>query len=219
MNSRFLFNTQHSTLNTNFIVFLMLVFGAYGYAQQEPPVQNGFAKYYYDNGVISSEGTMRDGKPDAYWKTYYDNGNIKSEGNGKFFQLDSLWKFYNDAGSLVLEYYYKNGKKNGVRKNYDANGKFLISEENYVNDVKQLNTLLYFKSGKLKQLIPFKDGREEGQGFEYDTSGTIITIIDYRADFIKKQEKINRRDKDGLKQNVWKEFYPNGNLKNECTFL
>ncbi len=186
---------------------------------QEASGQNGYTKFYYDNKTLSSEGTIREGKPDGYWKTYFENGQLKSEGNRKFFQLDSTWKFYTDEGNLVLEYYYKNGKKNGLRKNYDAKQKFLVSEENYENDIKQGATKIYYKSGQLKQLIPFKDGREEGQGVEYDTSGTIITLTEYRSGFVKKQEKINRRDKDGLKQNVWKEFYPNGNLKNECTYL
>jgi len=188
-------------------------------AQQQETNPNGYNKFYYGNGKISSEGTMRDGKPDGYWKTYFENGKIKSEGNRKDFQLDSTWKFYNDQGTLVLEYYYGNGKKNGLRKNYDPKDKLLLSEENYVNDVKQNLTKFYYKNGNVKQEIPFKDGREEGQGFEFDSTGIITNIIDYRAGFIKKQEKINRRDKDGLKQGVWKEFYPNRNLKNECTYL
>ena len=31
---------------------------------------NGYNIFYYDNGVVSSEGNLRDGKPDGYWKTY-----------------------------------------------------------------------------------------------------------------------------------------------------
>jgi antitoxin component YwqK of YwqJK toxin-antitoxin module len=189
------------------------------FAQQQEINPNGLNTFYYTNGKISSEGPMLDGKPDGYWKTYFENGKIKSEGNRKNHQLDSIWKFYNEEGVMVLEYYYKNSKKNGLRKNYDAKEKFLVSEENYVDDVKQDLSKYYFKNNLIKQIVPFKDGREEGQGFEYDTTGTIITLIDYRAGFMKKIEKINRRDKDGLKQGVWKEFYPNGFLKNECTYL
>jgi antitoxin component YwqK of YwqJK toxin-antitoxin module len=197
-----------------------MVYAVKVYSQeQEATNPNGYNKFYYDNKVLSSEGTMREGKPDGYWKTYFENGKMKSEGNRKMFQLDSTWKFYNDAGSLVLEYYYKNGKKNGYRKNYDAKLHYVASEENYLNDVKQGVTKIFYRNGSVKQRVPFKDGREDGQGFEYDTTGIIITIIDYKAGFIKKQEKINRRDKNGLKQNVWKEFYPNGKLKNECTYV
>ena len=189
------------------------------YSQQEPVNPNGYNTFYYGNGKMSSEGSMRDGKPDGYWKTYFETGKIKSEGNRKNFQLDSTWKFYNEEGVMVLEYYYKNGKKNGLRKNFDAKEKFLVSEENYIDDLKQGTTKYYYRNGKDKLIIPFLDGREEGPGFEYDTTGTIISLIDYKAGFIKRNEKINRRDKSGLKQGVWKEFYPNGTLKNECTYM
>ena len=192
---------------------------AFLHAQQEPTNPNGVNKFYYVNGQLSSEGYMHDGKPDGYWKTYFENGKIKSEGNRKNFQLDSTWKFYNEGGVLVLEYFYRNGKKNGLRKNYEPKEKFLVSTENYVDDVKQGVTKTYYKNGMEKQAVPYKDGREEGQGFEYDTTGVIITLMEYKAGFIKRQERINRHDKNGMKVGMWKEFYENGNLKNECTYL
>lgn len=202
------------------LTFYFLLFTSFQlYSQQQETNPNGLNTFYYANGKVSSEGTMRDGKPDGYWKTYFENGKIKSEGNRKNFQLDSSWKFYNEEGVLVLEYYYKNGKKNGIRKNYDAKDKLLVSEENYVNDVKQEFTKYYYKNGKEKQSIPFLDGREEGLGYEFDTTGTIISLFEYKAGFVKRQEKINRKDKSGLKTGVWKEFYQNGILKNECTYL
>ena len=68
---------------------------------------NGYNKFYYENGILSSEGYMKDGKADGYWKNYYENGKIKNEGNRKNFQLDSLWKFYNEKGKLTKTFYYK----------------------------------------------------------------------------------------------------------------
>lgn len=186
---------------------------------QEKINNNGYNKFYYDNGILSSEGTMRDGKPDGYWKTYFDNGKIKSEGNRINFQLDSTWKFYNIEGVLVLEYFYKNGKKNGPRKNYEAKEKYLVSEENYIDDVKTGTTKYYYKRGQTQRVVPFKDGRENGIGYEYDTTGTIITITEYKGGFTKHTEKINRRDGKGFKQGMWKEFYPSMVVKNECPYL
>ena len=51
---------------------------------------NGSVKYYYDNGKISSEGLMKDAKPDGYWKNYYKNGKIKIEGNRKNYKLKNI---------------------------------------------------------------------------------------------------------------------------------
>lgn len=215
-------NNKNHFLNYFFgLNFVLLFIGElitlHLFSQQEIN-PNGFNTFYYSNGAISSEGNMRNGKPDGYWKTYFENGTIKSEGNRINYQLDSTWKFFNDEGILVLEYFYKNGKKNGLRKNYDPQEKYLLSDENYINDVKQGLTKFYFKNGFEKKSIPFKDGREEGIGFEYDSTGMIITILEYKAGFVKRQEKINRRDKAGMKYGVWKEFYSTGIVKTECTY-
>ena len=178
-------------------------------------IADGYNKFYFDNGKVSSEGMMRNGKPDGYWKTYYPSGKLKSEGNRRDHQLDSLWKFYNEEGKVTVQFDYKAGKKNGPKRTYDPKEGFLITEEIFVSDIKQGPTSYYYPGGKLKATIPFDKGAENGQGYEYSEDGTIITIIDYKSGFVKKQEKINRRDKSNLKQGVWKEFYANGKLRSE----
>lgn len=196
----------------------MIAFAQPGSKNQE--VQpNGYNKFYYDNGKVSSEGMMVNGKPDGYWKTYYPSGKIKSEGNRKGSQLDSTWKFYNEEGKVTTEFNYREGKKNGFKKTYDSKEGFLIQEESYSSDLKQGPTNIYYPSGKIKQVVPFDKNVENGTGYEYAEDGTIITLIDYKAGFIKKQERINRRDKNNLKQGTWKEFYANGNVKWEGRFL
>ena len=57
-------------------------------------------QFFFENGIVSSEGILKDGKPDGYWKTYYENGTIKSEGNRVNFALDSTWMFYFQDGLL-----------------------------------------------------------------------------------------------------------------------
>lgn len=46
---------------------------------------NGYAKHYYSNGKVKSEGTYRKNQKNGYWKEYDVNGNILWEGD-----------FYND---------------------------------------------------------------------------------------------------------------------------
>ena len=157
----------------SFLKIILLIFPVALFAQSDQKiVPNGYNTFYYDNGKVSSEGTMLDGKPEGYWKTYSSNGTIKSEGNRKNFQLDSIWKFYNEQGQLAFEYNYKEGKKNGTRKTFDTKEKFLITSENFQNDIKQGNTILYYKPSKpnepekVKQITPFVNGKEEGIAFE-----------------------------------------------------
>ena len=44
------------------------------YAQKNETDPNGYNKFYYKNGQISSEGYMVNGKPNGYWKNYYPDG-------------------------------------------------------------------------------------------------------------------------------------------------
>lgn len=176
---------------------------------------DGYNVLYYTNGKKSSEGMMKNGKPDGYWITYYESGVKKSEGNRKEFELDSCWKFYNQSGALTMEINYKKGKKNGLRKTWMDKE---IVEENFVDDVKQGNTVYYYDTGKILRKIPFRDGLEDGKAYDYDKLGNIISITDYKKGFVVNKENINRFDYNGLKTGLWKDFYENGNVKTECSF-
>lgn len=178
---------------------------------------NGFNVFYYENGIKSSEGYMKDGKPDGYWKNYYKNGVIKNEGNRKNFQLDSIWKFYSEKGKITKSITYANGKKNGFTLNYDT-AQRITSRENFVNDIKEGNTFLYYPNGKLKQIIPFKKNKADGISYEFSVDSVITGIIIYKYGFIEKAEKINRTDEKGNKQGVWKEFYDDGRVKKEMQY-
>lgn len=179
---------------------------------QDTTINNGYHKYFYLNGVLSSEGIIKDGKPEGYWKSYYEDGKLKSEGNRKNFELDSIWKFYNDEEKLVLEVTYRNGKKNGIRTSYSDKE---IIKEIFINDIKENYTRHYYLDGKIKTEIPFKNGLEHGIGKEYAPDGTIITLIEYKKGFIVDRERINRIDKSGKKQGKWYFFYINGKIKTE----
>jgi uncharacterized protein len=47
-------------------------------------VVDGYQVFKYPNGTISSEGLMRDGKPDGFWKSYYVTGVKKSKEREQF---------------------------------------------------------------------------------------------------------------------------------------
>ena len=170
---------------------------------------NGFNELFYSNGVKSSEGNMKKGKPEGYWKTYYETGKIKSEGNRKNHKLDSLWKFYSEKGNLTNQIYYKNGKKNGLTTTYYNEG-FKKSEEFWINNKKEKWAIYYDKKGNINSRKPFVENIEQGTGMEYGSDGRIITIIFYNKGYSKKREEINRKNGQGNEHGVWKEFYKDG---------
>lgn len=196
------------------------------YAQKADVIPNGYNKFYYENGNISSEGMMKDGKPVGVWKTYYENGILKSEGKRTNFLLDSLWVFYDEKGDTLKKINYRNDKKNGyyLTYKYDLNEDSIkiggiISKELYLNDLKQGRSLYYTIDGYLEKSINFVDNKKKGIAKEYAKDGRLISIIEYTNDVLIKKEYINRYNKEKLKQGIWKEFFNNDKLKTEANYI
>jgi antitoxin component YwqK of YwqJK toxin-antitoxin module len=192
-----------------------------GIAQENGELKNGYQIFKYPNGTISSEGILRDGKPEGFWKSYYVTGIKKSEGKRTNFLLDSIWIFYDQAGDTTEKINYHIGKKNGWYYKYKkdpSRGVYVWSKELFAGDRKEGTAYIYFADGKIQQTIAYNNGEKEGLSKEYDKEGNIITLLEYNNDFLVSREKINRFDSNGLKQGDWKEFYPNGGVKSEGTY-
>ncbi|MEI6683311.1 MAG: toxin-antitoxin system YwqK family antitoxin [Bacteroidota bacterium] len=198
-----------------FFLVVSFLFVCFTVHSQDTVQKDGFCKFRYPNGKISSEGIIKSGKPEGYWKSYNTNGTIKSEGNRKNFELDSLWKFYNGDGKLLLEITYKAGKKDGIKTSYLDKETI---KESFKNDIKEGYTKYYYPDGRIKLEIPFVKGFEQGFGKEYATDGSIITLTEYKRGFIVDRLRINRKDQGGRRQGRWFVFYESGNLHTEVTY-
>ncbi len=207
--NRFLFKYY---LSAFFVIFTNLyVFS------QENEIVNGPVKYFYPNGQVSSEGILKNGKPDGYWKTYFVTGIIKSEGKRINTLLDSVWNFYDQTGNLVQTISYRLGKRNGytIQFSYDnpdkPGQKTITEKELYVNDHKEGKSFLYYNTGELHEEVFYRNGKKEGLSREYDKDGTIITLLEYKDNYLISKEKINRKDAYGRKQGTYK-YFNNDNL-------
>jgi len=60
------------------IALLLMINGLFGQELKE-----GYNVIYYPGGKVSSEGTIKDGKPEGYWKTYFPNGVLKARATEK----------------------------------------------------------------------------------------------------------------------------------------
>jgi len=208
---------KNSLLKTVYLIMILVVefLNVSAQEQQINAITDGFMKFYYPGGQLSSEGTMRGGKPDGYWKTYYENGIIKSEGNRKNFLLDSVWKFYDDSARLLVSITYAGDKKNGLKTTYREGE---MTTENFVNDIKQGPSTYYYPDGKIRLIINFVDGLENGIARELAPDGSVITYMEYKKGFLVSRERINRKDSKGLKQGRWKFFYDDFTIKQEGIF-
>ena len=191
------------------LVFIVLCFS------HEVFSQTGYQTFTYPSGQISSEGMLRDGRPDGLWKTYYEDGQLKSIGKRTEFLLDSTWVFFSEAGDTTLIINYKRDLKNGPRFTF---GKEDILMEPFVNDVRQGEGKRYDKKYRLIQTMNYKDGFEEGISPVFNTTGLLCEIINYRKGFVMTREALNRYDRDGKKHGYWKTFFDDWSLHTECYY-
>ena len=203
-----------------FIIYLLLLFPLLMDAQ-DTKLEDGYHIFKYPNGSVSSEGYIKDGKPDGYWKSYYVTGVLKSEGRRRNHLLDSIWVFYTQTGDTLEKIDYLYGKKSGYYLKYKRDrsyGLYVWSRELFAADKRQGTAYIYYPDGTIKQTLPYLDGKKQGLSKEFDEEGNIITLYEYNNDFLISRERINRKDAEGIKQGSWKEFYENGNIKKEMTY-
>lgn len=205
-----------------FIVLFFSQISSFGQKNDINP--NGYNVFYYPNGKISSEGWMKNNKPDGIWKNYYENGTLKSIGKRKLSLLDSIWVFFNENGDTTdIINYYRNQKSGySIHYNYlktDSDTiKLLIYKELYINDKKNGKSY-YFKNNHLQKIVNYENNIPSGWAYEYSYDTLITKILEYKNGFLVYSEKINRFDKDTLKQGVWKYFYTDGKIMREENYL
>jgi antitoxin component YwqK of YwqJK toxin-antitoxin module len=203
------------------VLIILLFFGITTSAQDSETIKDGYHIFKYPNGTVSSEGIIKNGKPDGYWKSYYVTGIKKSEGKYSSFKLDSIWLFYDQTGDTTDKISYLFGKKNGYYLKYKKDpsaGLYIWSKELFAGDKKEGTGYVYFPDGRILQTISYNSGKKEGLSKEYDRNGNVITLLEYNNDFLISREKINRTDNNGLKQGEWTDFYSGGGKKSEKTY-
>jgi len=184
-----------------------------------------FVQFFYPNGQVSSEGVMRDDKPDGYWRTYYVTGVVKSEGKRTNYLLDSTWNFYNQAGEITQRISYSIGEKSGYSIKYSYDNPLMpgqhtiVAKELYVNGRKEGNSYYYHPTGEVKLMVFYKQGRKQGLSREFTRDSTLITVVDYSDNYMVNRERVNRTDSEGRKQGTFREYYANGKMKKEEHYL
>lgn len=168
--------------------------------------KEGTWKYYYPNGKLRSEETIKDGKANyGTFTKYYENGNIDYQVNydkeGNFVSRKD-YKFSgplyssqtrNASGDYKITYYYENGKEfytkvlTGKNTDIEADGavvRYFPDGSKYMeyNIVKgKVNGLFkeYFPDGKARYEIEYKDGVYDGQYTSFFKNGQIDSKCKY----------------------------------------
>ena len=193
------------------LVLFNLIFVSSLISQNETPT-----KFYYKDGSLSSEGFLRNGKPDGYWKTYYQNGILKSEGNRKNFQLDSLWTFYNKLGKITKQISYKNGIREGYEIHYKKGARY--ESIPYKKNIKEGKTYKYYFDGKVSYEATYVNNELYDKGYEFDTLRNIINIETFKNGVLSRTQHINRNDFKNEKHGLWVSFSKDRRIVSQGTY-
>ena len=194
-------NTNGEKINSFFFLMLFIVASKMVFGQLE------YKTFYHPNGIVSSEGYWSNNQPEGFWKTYNTVGVLIASGNRKGGLLDSTWKFFDDKGRIEKEIGYREGKKNGWEIEFDTLG-VRVTAMQYLENVKQGIREEYYSSGKLHWRIPFEGNKEQGKAKEFSEDGTLIGITKYTLGFVNSVERFNRYNKNGQREGLWKDFFP-----------
>ena len=155
---------------------------------------NGRWKWFYDEEILRLEGTFKHGLKNGYFKEYDKEGNLlsatkyvdgeKVEKAEELVKLEIRTDYYSD-GKVKVVGTYKDGIPEGIRREYDEQGKV---HKSYI-----------FRKGKIVGEGIFTDeGKREGNWKEYFPDGTLKALGSYHND--------NRIGK-------WKFYYHTGQLE------
>lgn len=88
--------------------------------------RDGIFVLYHENGILETQGYLKENKNHGEWKYFYPDGKLESTGIFKDDQPDSIWVWFNYAGTLIQQGLYKEGKKDGEWKFYDDSGNLFL---------------------------------------------------------------------------------------------
>lgn len=128
----------------------------------------------YQNGKIKEIGHWKNGMQNGVFQLYTEKGILVDDAIFKNGKRDGITKqYYNDTGNLQVEVYYTDGILNGAVKEYYQNKK-LLREINYSYGKKEGLTQEYYDDGKKKIEMYYELDTPNGSYKMYDANGQIL---------------------------------------------
>lgn len=76
------------------VLFVFILLFRISSAQENTALKDGYQVFKYPNGTVSSQGLIKNGKPEGFWTSFYVTGVKASEGKRTNHMLDSIWLFF-----------------------------------------------------------------------------------------------------------------------------
>jgi len=186
---------------------------------------NGDIKTFHRNGQLATKVKKINGLFEGEFRAYNYNGKLSQEGQYLGGIEIGTWKTYYDNNKLEEEIQYdEKGKKNGILRNYDLDGK-IVYEMDYLKG--EIVAYKYYdKEGKVLKEARKHKGEFDFVGFypegtknlegTYTTEGR-VKLWKYYDSYGNLTSEENYNNK-GKLHGTAKNYYLNGKLKNEMKY-
>lgn len=145
----------------------------------EPFLDGRNLRIYWIGTHMSKIQSVRNDTLNGFTYEFYNNGKHKRIAYYKNNMLNGTEYRFDSRGKLWIEVNYKNGFFNGyLRKFFYKNGA-LMTEEHYIDGLKDGKEITYFKSGKISTIATFRKGKPDGIMKVYNRHGKIIRETEY----------------------------------------
>ena len=137
-----------------------------------------YARSYYSDGTIKSEGWLQDNKKVDFWTFYYSNGKVKEKGHYTQNLRTKYWHFYNENGIVKSEGHYVAGKRNNWWSFYNTTG-HLIHKCQLQNGIKN-GYCLHYKSNEIVKASKYSQGKKQEEWTDYSLFTRENNLLDLR---------------------------------------
>ncbi len=163
---------------------------------------NVYTEFYKTNGTLLQKGVFKNEKRTGEWTTYSQKGEILQVDNyADNGLLNGTSTVYDAQGRIFETTEWKNGKKDGMHKQFFPNGQ-VQSEVNYRDGLRDGTCISYFDDGKTETTGQYSNDRKEGVWTVYDRDGeTILAQTEYKAGISEKQQQEDAMVQEEVKQN------------------
>lgn len=202
-------------------------------------LREGVSRYFHMNGAPFREVPFKDGREDGRGIEYAEDGRVVAllfYGAGmlrkredinridRFGMRQGAWKEFHPNGKVRSEGSYVDDRKQGIFKEYDAQGnlKEMVKYDGGVVDKLAQETLTvdirrtFHPNGKVSSLGSYsKSGKREGLFKEFDMNGAVTTAKIYQGDLLLSEGAVNDV---GMMEGPWVEYFVTGEKRAEGAY-
>lgn len=131
--------------------------------------------YFSKDKKVESYETFKDGVHSGPLVIYDNAGNVLTRANYRDGVLDGEVVFLHDKNALDIIANFKYGKLDGNVEMYSRNNNIQL-EGSYLGDKRESLWKLYYMTGDLKVIVPYKNGLKTGKSIIYDKAGGVVQV-------------------------------------------